>query len=106
MRIITVAHRGHGTNKILSRHKQKLHGTNENPTARTKTPRHKQKLHGTNKNSTARTKTPRHKQKLHGANKNSTAQTKTPRHEQKLHGTNIISPQHKPNIPSSKLHVT
>jgi hypothetical protein len=75
----------HGTNNNSTartktpRHEQKLHGTNKNP-------RHEQKLHGTNKNSTARTKAPRHKQKRH--EQNSTAQTKTPRHEQKLHGTN------------------
>ena len=65
-----------------SRHKQELHGTNENFTAQTRTSRHKRKLHGKNKNSHGTN------EYSHGTNENFTAQTKTSRHKQELHGTN------------------
>ena len=60
----------------VSRHKQKLHGTNKNFTAQTKT------LTAQTKTLTAQTKTSRHKQELHGTNKNSHGTSKN------SHGTN------------------
>ena len=62
----------------VSRHKQELHGTNENFTAQTRTSRHKRKLHGKNKNSHGTNKNSHGtNENSHGTNENFTAQTKT-----------------------------